>query len=236
MTQNYDSVKGLNVITDSELAELDDFLFSDVVPEVAMTIDMIDGFLTAVLIGPVNVFPSSWLPLIWDLTGGGEEPKFESVEQEERITNLLMKMVDRIIMQLLYTDYFEPLPDMLHTESEEDRDDANKLWATGFLTGVDCNNLEWESIYADKDASLLLSLIFMFIVDDPLPIPTQKLRAVWKGIPECVSGIGAFWHPNLRQKLTKAKGRPIEAEAGRTGRNEACPCGSGKKFKKCCGL
>jgi uncharacterized protein len=23
--------------------------------------------------------------------------------------------------------------------------------------------------------------------------------------------------------------------AGKTGRNQPCPCGSGKKFKKCCG-
>ena len=27
---------------------------------------------------------------------------------------------------------------------------------------------------------------------------------------------------------------PIKA-AGRVGRNDPCPCGSGKKFKKCCG-
>jgi len=28
---------------------------------------------------------------------------------------------------------------------------------------------------------------------------------------------------------------PYVREAPRTGRNEPCPCGSGKKFKKCCG-
>jgi preprotein translocase subunit SecA len=28
---------------------------------------------------------------------------------------------------------------------------------------------------------------------------------------------------------------PIKAAAGRVGRNDPCPCGSGKKFKKCCG-
>jgi uncharacterized protein YchJ len=27
----------------------------------------------------------------------------------------------------------------------------------------------------------------------------------------------------------------LEGAAGKTGRNEPCPCGSGKKFKKCCG-
>ncbi|HQU45647.1 MAG TPA: DUF1186 domain-containing protein [Pirellulales bacterium] len=32
-----------------------------------------------------------------------------------------------------------------------------------------------------------------------------------------------------------AKPEPIVASGPRTGRNDPCPCGSGKKFKKCCG-
>ena len=28
---------------------------------------------------------------------------------------------------------------------------------------------------------------------------------------------------------------PVRRETPKVGRNEACPCGSGKKFKKCCG-
>jgi uncharacterized protein YecA (UPF0149 family) len=28
---------------------------------------------------------------------------------------------------------------------------------------------------------------------------------------------------------------PVRREAPKVGRNEPCPCGSGKKFKSCCG-
>lgn len=31
------------------------------------------------------------------------------------------------------------------------------------------------------------------------------------------------------------KKKPIKREAGKVGRNDPCPCGSGKKYKKCCG-
>jgi uncharacterized protein YecA (UPF0149 family) len=31
------------------------------------------------------------------------------------------------------------------------------------------------------------------------------------------------------------KVEPIHKDKGETGRNDPCPCGSGKKFKKCCG-
>jgi SEC-C motif-containing protein len=30
--------------------------------------------------------------------------------------------------------------------------------------------------------------------------------------------------------------RPVRMEGPKVGRNDPCPCGSGKKFKKCCGL
>jgi SEC-C motif-containing protein len=31
------------------------------------------------------------------------------------------------------------------------------------------------------------------------------------------------------------KGTPVVRETAKVGRNDACPCGSGKKYKKCCG-
>jgi len=29
--------------------------------------------------------------------------------------------------------------------------------------------------------------------------------------------------------------RPAKSDSGKSGRNDPCPCGSGKKFKNCCG-
>jgi preprotein translocase subunit SecA len=29
--------------------------------------------------------------------------------------------------------------------------------------------------------------------------------------------------------------KPIHSDAEKVGRNDPCPCGSGKKYKKCCG-
>jgi len=31
------------------------------------------------------------------------------------------------------------------------------------------------------------------------------------------------------------RSKPLVRQSPRTGRNEPCPCGSGKKFKRCCG-
>ena len=47
-----------------------------------------------------------------------------------------------------------------------------------------------------------------------------------QGLSVIVSLIWAFW-------IERRKPTTIRAE--RIGRNDPCPCGSGKKFKKCCG-
>jgi preprotein translocase subunit SecA len=38
-----------------------------------------------------------------------------------------------------------------------------------------------------------------------------------------------------RQGAPDQKPEPIHREGPKVGRNDPCPCGSGKKFKKCCG-
>ncbi len=46
--------------------------------------------------------------------------------------------------------------------------------------------------------------------------------------------------PRRQQRMVLSRGederpRPVKREARKIGRNEPCPCGSGKKYKKCCG-
>jgi uncharacterized protein YecA (UPF0149 family) len=50
-------------------------------------------------------------------------------------------------------------------------------------------------------------------------------------IPACVVGIDAFWKER-RSQPTKDLGR---AKSPKIGRNDPCPCGSGCKYKRCCG-
>jgi preprotein translocase subunit SecA len=47
--------------------------------------------------------------------------------------------------------------------------------------------------------------------------------------------------PAEPQKIEMSRGeeqtekKPVVRKEKKIGRNEACPCGSGKKYKKCCG-
>ena len=51
-------------------------------------------------------------------------------------------------------------------------------------------------------------------------------------IPEAVLGMHSHWLPLRLAIHERAVAQTLQAKVGR---NEPCPCGSGKKFKKCCG-
>jgi uncharacterized protein len=69
----------------------------------------------------------------------------------------------------------------------------------------------------------------------PEPIAPEKRETI---IVHMAAGLmGAyryFQQRRLNQVATKFNSEPRRT-ASKVGRNEACPCGSGKKYKKCCG-
>jgi preprotein translocase subunit SecA len=42
-------------------------------------------------------------------------------------------------------------------------------------------------------------------------------------------------HEVMQAALKASSAMPVQPQMPRVGRNDACPCGSGKKYKKCCG-
>jgi len=51
----------------------------------------------------------------------------------------------------------------------------------------------------------------------------------------CVEALGPRFREGLREDGT-LRGQTFRKNYTDVGRNDPCPCGSGKKFKKCCGL
>ena len=54
-----------------------------------------------------------------------------------------------------------------------------------------------------------------------------------KKLPELYSMLERVFQQNLRSKIS-AFATERSRERPRFGRNSPCPCGSGKKYKKCC--
>jgi hypothetical protein len=59
---------------------------------------------------------------------------------------------------------------------------------------------------------------------------TERLQKEWLSTPR-----DAFDGKTPAEMLSQEKVKTFRWEEPRVGRNDPCPCGSGKKFKKCCG-
>ena len=75
-------------LDDEELEELDDFLADESIEERSMDVSTLDGFLTAIAIGPRAVFASEWLPWVWDMKEGKAKAQFDNKEHASRISSL----------------------------------------------------------------------------------------------------------------------------------------------------
>lgn len=214
-----------------DLEALDAFLMSDRAPENAMGLSDLDGFLTAIAIGPEMIMPSEWLPVIW----GGEEPAFEDLGEAQRILSLIMARYNEIISTLdADAEDWEPV----FWEGPEGEVIVTD-WAAGFMDAVRLRAHAWQPLIEDREAgSLMMPIVFagseQDLADEMGLDPDQAeelLKSAAEDIPICVIGIDLFWKE--RRHLGP---HAASARSAKTGRNEPCPCGSGKKYKRCCGL
>jgi uncharacterized protein len=226
----------LEPLTDDELNELDRMLLSMDAPE-GMTLDTLDGFLHAIVIGPLTLTPSRWLPKIWAPEGGEMMPPMNSLEQVNRLMSLIMRHHNSIVDWFeLKPPAFAPLWPMVEFNGSEAEDAEN--WAFGFTQGVKLSQAAWQPLLDDPRGQAWYHPIAVLGDQDAPPewddlIRTPEQRAALTDqIEASVLAMHAHWLP-LRQAV--AERRTAQAMSTKVGRNEPCPCGSGKKFKKCCG-
>lgn len=224
-------------LSEDEFHELDQFLLYDVDTEEVMTLDMVDGFLHALALAPTNMPPKQWLPKIW----GTKEmmPPMDSIEQLNHILGLVMRHFNSIIAGLEN----EPRvispnwPTMTYDGDEQEYDDA-EIWAYGFVAGMRLCWNDWQPLLSTPQGQAWFRPIALlgeddFSVDQDELTKTPTMRAeLARQIPQAVLDIHAHWLPLRRAAHQRELAKSMQPKVGR---NEPCPCGSGKKFKRCCG-
>jgi len=70
--------------------------------------------------------------------------------------------------------------------------------------------------------------------------PRSQARSVWTVSRTQHDQVGQFEMDQRQREAAQApqgeqKVKTIRLEQPKVGRNDPCPCGSGKKYKKCCG-
>jgi uncharacterized protein len=218
-------------LSDAEIGELDAFLMSEATSDECMDLVTLDGFLTALAVGPRLVAPSVWLPVVW---GGTSEPMFESKEQAERIIGLLLRRMNMISSMFgENSSGFEPL--LYKREVNGTQLWLADDWCYGFIRAMELDPEAWDPLFDDKTNRVLLVPILTLGTQEGLDQidaaadPESEYSAAVDMLHLSVESIHVYWRLPIEQRAaTRASRKPA--------RNDPCPCGSGRKFKKCCAL
>ena len=87
-------------LSETEYDALEAFFGSNAVPQDCMDLEMLDGFLTAIVSGPELIQPSEWLPVVWSDSQRSASPVFADNEQAERILSLILRLQSGIVRTL----------------------------------------------------------------------------------------------------------------------------------------
>ncbi len=204
-------------------------------------VEFVHGLLTAILCNPVLVPPPIWLGNLLKVAEGRGNI-LESEKEVKIFTDAIFNMYN-YVNNSLRDGSFEPL---ISPEVEIVDLKMTKKWCEGFNFASD----SWP-VDAMKNpvVNAHFMTIFYFAKQDSFdlePIDKKQLDKLDKhvidkreNIKNNVLGIYGEMEtmksePEPGQERFEEFVMPIRVEP-KINRNEPCPCGSGKKYKKCCG-
>lgn len=202
------------------------------------SITRLHGFLTSVISGPM-VMPSEWIPVV---LGDDESPAWKTMEQAQRAMSLLMRFYNEIASDLhpagrrysILIDRLGDRPDTLDLADD---------WCKGYTLGFALREDEWkEAMEAPELQEAFLPVLLMAHPKkahelDPMENP-ETYAAMLDALPHCAAEIYEWWRKRLvasmRGTTQHMSSGTVRRATPKVSANAPCPCGSGKKYKRCC--
>jgi uncharacterized protein len=219
--------------SEADLDRLESWLLEPVRGEDALMPDGHQGLICAVVSAPAPIPASTWID-----GALGEDPHFASDEEREAIGGLLIAFHDDIAVQLNGGEHLDMV--LYGEEGSEDQDASLASWCEGYLIGVGLAEPPWEDQAEPEELDEML-MPFMILSGhardaamesgekwvDPAD-ERRMMKAARDSLLDVILDNRAYW-------FGRSIPDPIRRESPKVGRNEPCPCGSGKKFKHCHG-
>lgn len=230
-----------------DLAALRDLLDSSE-SEGSLTFAELPGFLFALACAPETVAPSEWLTEVL-----GDEPALDDEVHAQRVFDGLVAWYNEINSGVL-----EGNPQLPSGYSFKDvvlenfnAGAAVAAWSSGFFRGHSWLSEDWDEYLFEEIELEVLTCVFSLSFfhsrelaqaaadDENLPLEdlSARIRDLFESSMASYANIGRSVHEALMEQEEQAglaARRPFVTEPA-VGRNDACPCGSGLKYKRCCG-
>jgi uncharacterized protein len=239
-------------LTDAEYAELDELLAATPEPLEPLDAVMLDGYLCGVLVQPVLLEPATWLAHVFDFDATPLPDGFDTAWYE-RTTALILRRHAALNRAMEEDGWFDPL--VLEFDDEHPRaplpegevdpleglspvSQALMPWAAGFQHA--CVSFPDLMEMPDDAVAAALARLFRHLpaeTDEEREVVAtldreQPLATLDEAMEELVVTV-ADLHDLTRELRYKVD--TVKRDAPKVGRNDPCPCGSGKKFKVCHG-
>ena len=208
-------------LSEAEFAELGELLAAIPEPLDPFVLDEADGFVAGIAVQAVAVPSEQWLRFIFDAEGhrwGEDQPSAERA----RASALLVRREAAVRSALAEFGSFDPwLADA--ADADDPVTATVAPWIAGFLSALDIFPLD----DAD-DLEVVVSRLERYLAT---PVPDRPL-SIDTAISDVMLGVFALYQRSEEQRYRVA---PVQRDAPKVGRNEPCPCGSGRKWKQCHG-
>lgn len=199
---DYDPQSPVTPLTTAELQQLDTLLQALHV-DAAMTLDGLDGYLTALLAGPPDLLPSlasaDWLPLIWGgdgAAGNNDAAPFSSKRQRKATVVQVLRHLRHLSEQLVHTpDDWEPIFSVAEQDAQEWVDARD--WCTGFLQAVDLQPGAWAPLWDDQALGPVLAPLLLLggglqgdaATADAQNLDDEAVDGLSRAVPDAVLGL-----------------------------------------------
>jgi uncharacterized protein len=224
------------LLSDEETYELERFLMSDLTSDEALMLDSLDGYLTAIAIGPVDLELSDWLPGIWG-PGTNDAPEFETKEQAQYILHLILRYYNGVILRLTDPDAFEPMFDKIAFHSDAREYLEGEPWALGFMDGVALCRTNWQPLFDDAQGREWMRPLHLLGSNNLTPEeealtrwPHQREKLA-KRIPASIASIHRYWRRTAMASAQLTKATQRSSRNIGSGKRAQPPAGSIKTAK-----
>jgi uncharacterized protein len=225
-----------HALDEGDFDALEALLVSEAVPADCMNLEMLDGYLAAIACAPLPIPPERWMPGVW--SADEDSMSFASGSSMQQAIALVLRYHNEVVTTLLAEEGWEPFcyaPD----EADDDAPPIGDEWAGGFDQGLECWPEEWAEGLTEEQAEAIRARLETIMAPweaEEAGVADDETRIGWlRDAADGVRAVAAQWIA-----LGRTGAAPVEVGAGVAGRagpgrNDPCTCGSGKKYKHCCG-
>jgi uncharacterized protein len=210
----------------------------------AMVLEELDGFIAGLLVCPEAIPPGEWFACAVGLSKSRPSP-FVNLDHANGVLDLVMEYYDGVAATLVrHPERYRPR----FPVDDRNGDVIWELWIEGFAAAVDLRSQAWQPFFdaGGEVNRAMTDMIELIEIARSYENPTEKsIRDVKDidGVNSSASGVIEraiiVLHGHRLGRTAPASafadGPNPFVSARKVGRNEPCPCGSGRKYKRCCG-